>query len=521
MRRVSSFGCRVAGEAACGRAAGSRAGSAIPPTRAGAFTSTRNLKPETRTPIQLPRRGTALIVTMIVCFALAGMVLALCRSMRVELMAAGNQVAAVQADAIVRAGEQYVLGVLTTEGQDVVDLAEDQFSAVPVGDGYFWVMRPDYDDAALPAFGLVAESAKINLNTTGFEELMALPNMTDELASAIVEWRTADAAGGGGVGSGSYVKGGPFETVEELLMVSGATRQYLYGDGTAPPLGTRSGQLGFGGGLGSAGSANATVMGGGSLTTDPQVARGMYDLLTVLSVEPNTTVDGQPRLNIQNRDATARQQLRDLLNRELGGSRGNQIVDRLGRERPDDIFVMARLCNMTSAELDKVADFLTSRGGNTLQGRININTAPRAALMCLRGLDAADVDKLIAARTNIDPQSTAVGWVLDALGEKSEEIGNQVTTRSFQWSADILGVSGNGRMFKRVRIVIDARSGTPQIIYRRDLTDRGWPMDRQVLASIRAGQGAGNNFTGAGNGMGMGGGSSRGVGSSSSGGGLR
>ena len=32
------------------------------------------------------------------------------------------------------------------------------------------------------------------------------------------------------------------------------------------------------------------------------------------------------------------------------------------------------------------------------------------------------------------------------------------------------------------------QSGTPQIIYRRELTDRGWPMDKQILASLRSGQ---------------------------------
>ena len=40
------------------------------------------------------RRGTVLIVAMIVTFALAGTVLVLCRSMRVEVMAAGNLAAA-------------------------------------------------------------------------------------------------------------------------------------------------------------------------------------------------------------------------------------------------------------------------------------------------------------------------------------------------------------------------------------------------------------------------------------------
>jgi len=50
-------------------------------------------------------------------------------------------------------------------------------------------------------------------------------------------------------------------------------------------------------------------------------------------------------------------------------------------------------------------------------------------------------------------------------------------------------------------------AGASQIVFRRDLTDRGWPMDSQILASIRAGQGPGNW-----------GGSSRGSGASPQGG---
>ena len=58
-------------------------------------------------------------------------------------------------------------------------------------------------------------------------------------------------------------------------------------------------------------------------------------------------------------------------------------------------------------------------------------------------------------------------------------------------SADILAISGNGRAFKRVRIVVSVAGTTPQVIYRRDLSDQGFPMDQRLLDSLRAGQGAG------------------------------
>jgi hypothetical protein len=77
------------------------------------------------------------------------------------------------------------------------------------------------------------------------------------------------------------------------------------------------------------------------------------------------------------------------------------------------------------------------------------------------------------------------------LKERSVGLGNQITGRGGQYSADIVAVSGDGRAFKRVRIVADATGGgttaTPRILYRRDLTDQGWPLDRAILESLRGG----------------------------------
>ena len=112
-------------------------------------------------------------------------------------------------------------------------------------------------------------------------------------------------------------------------------------------------------------------------------------------------------------------------------------------------------------------------------------------LLCLPNLNSDDVDKLINARPSLDTvgaDTTSLGWVITALGDKARGLGTAITTRSLQYSADILAVSGNGRAFKRCRMVIDISSGTPVVRYRRDISDRGWPMDKSILLAIRAGQ---------------------------------
>src|SRR3954462_9160521 len=107
---------------------------------------------------QLNRRGTVLIVAMIVSFALAATVLVLCRTMRVEAAASANAAAEAQASAIAHGAEQYVMALIDQEGPGVRDLGEENFSGVRIGDGLFWIVRPDYDDDQLPLFGLVEES---------------------------------------------------------------------------------------------------------------------------------------------------------------------------------------------------------------------------------------------------------------------------------------------------------------------------------------------------------------------------
>ena len=78
---------------------------------------------------------------------------------------------------------------------------------------------------------------------------------------------------------------------------------------------------------------------------------------------------------------------------------------------------------------------------------------------------------------------------MEMLESKAIGLGSFITGRGAVYSADIVAVSGNGRAFRRVRIVVDtAGESGPRIVYRRDLTDLGWPMDPQILQGLRNGE---------------------------------
>jgi hypothetical protein len=160
-----------------------------------------------------------------------------------------------------------------------------------------------------------------------------------------------------------------------------------------------------------------------------------------------------------------------------------------------DVFDFAIKAGLSVDELARLEDAITDTTANRIR-RINVNTAPRDVLLCLQNISSSDVDALIAARRGNPLSNQSYAWVLDVLKQNAVGLGRWITGSSSHYSADLMAVSGNGRAFKRVRIVVDISQTLPRVIYRRDLTERGWPMDPSLLSSIRAGQFAGATLGG-------------------------
>ncbi len=97
-------------------------------------------------------------------------------------------------------------------------------------------------------YGVNDEAAKINLNTimaldpsgkTLYNLLMALPNMTPDVADAIVDWIDSDNKPRANGAEEDYYqtltppyhcKNGPLDSLEELLLVRGVTPELLFGN---------------------------------------------------------------------------------------------------------------------------------------------------------------------------------------------------------------------------------------------------------------------------------------------------
>lgn len=141
-----------------------------------------------------------------------------------------------------------------------------------------------------------------------------------------------------------------------------------------------------------------------------------------------------------------------------------------------------------------------STTSTTASNQINVNQAPAAVLAAfLKGISSDitddDINAILAARrTAIIDDPTATDWFQTALGAKyNPAMGTRIIGQGKQFMADIVAVSGNGRAFKRCRIVVDTMQTPAQIVYRRDLTDGGFPLDPSILAQLRAGNGDANS----------------------------
>ena len=58
--------------------------------------------------------------------------------------------------------------------------------------------------------------------------------------------------------------------------------------------------------------------------------------------------------------------------------------------------------------------------------------------------------------------------------------GDYITTRSFQFTADIAAVGAYGRGYRRVKFIFDTSDGYPKILYRQDLSRLGWAIGEKA-----------------------------------------
>jgi type II secretory pathway component PulK len=467
--------------------------------------------------------GSVLIIVLWVALGLVTITLYFANSMNYEARASDNRWTGLAADQAIEGAARYVgvvLSALATNGI-VPSVSAYQSEAVPVGESHFWLIGRPGDYQVQPDqvfFGLVDEGSKLNINTVTTNMLQGLTNLTLQLAANIIDWRDTNggtSANGDGPTIYSqfqppyFCKNGPFETIDELRLVYPMDMGTLMGEdfnrnGTLDPNEADT-------------NRNNTV--------DP----GLLEYVTVHSREPIVRSDGSSRVNISqmtpgllntllstNFDQTRISQIAANLGLSMnpgggppGGSNpgggagggggggggagggggggagggGNTGATAVTLPSPLAFYVRSR---MTFDEFSAIGTNLTVGSGSYIDGRININTAGPAVLACLPGMDSSLVQQVISYRRQNPNNLTSVAWIAEAIGSDNAAAlqalssGDYITTESYQYTADIAALGPYGRGYRRVRYIFDLSSGTPQIVYRQDLSHLGWALGKYV-----------------------------------------
>ena len=112
---------------------------------------------------------------------------------------------------------------------------------IPLSGGTFDVIHGSHDSAPLALYGAEDESGKLNVNTATREQLMRLPDMTDTIAGAIIDWRDGNHEPEADGIEGSYYEGlshpyrirdGVMRTVRKLLLVRDVSPELFFREDT-------------------------------------------------------------------------------------------------------------------------------------------------------------------------------------------------------------------------------------------------------------------------------------------------
>ena len=433
-------------------------------------------------------QGSVLIIVLWVCIGLVSIALYFANSMTYELRASDNRASGLATDQAIEGAARYVSTVLALYATNGAVPATNLYAcaAVPVGDARFWLIgrNPSGTPSTEPYFGLIDEGSKLNLNTVNTNVLSYLPNMTADLAQAIVDWRSTNSSGTYSLDYaqlGYQEKEAPFETVDELRLVYGATMDSLTGD-----------DLNGNGVL----DVNETNSTGGA-----EMNYGLLEYTTVYTREPNFHADGTTLTNVN----TARRQDLQTLFEDAGVGNAGYLAGQLVSQRPRTGYagllafcVRCETFGMSSGDFAKISDDVTTSTNTYIRGRVNIDTANLdvlTALLAGAGLDentaSGTAQSLITYRQQNPNNLTSVAWLVDALGNTSSAVqalarGDYVTTQSYQFTADIAAVGPFGRGYRRVKFIFDTSNGTPIIIYRQDLSRLGWALGEKARETFVA-----------------------------------
>ncbi len=344
------------------------------------------------------KKGLVLVAVLWVVVVLMIIVAVLGRKSRLDTKVCFARIEGLRCKWACRAGIETAIGVLnedTRESDCLTDLWSDN--------------DEDFNDILLERCSfttrVIDEASKLNVNAVTKGQLLGLPEMLEEIADAIIDWRDEnDTPSEGGVESGYYeelpfgymARNGPFRTIRELLLVKDVTDEFFYGEDT-----NFNGQLDYNERDGD--KSPPTDDG------DSELDLGWIAYLTCYSYDNNKDASGNTRVNINEGNA-------GQLGRSLGI--GSSQADSIVKGRPNNGYqsIGDLIGNQSPIGLQtfyQIVDRITISSEEKLPGKVNVNTAPEVVLAALLGGD----DTAYQIAENIITYRESLMYGIESIGE--------------------------------------------------------------------------------------------------------
>src|SRR5688572_11296987 len=329
-------------------------------------------------------------------------------------------------------------------------------------------------------FGLTDEASKLNLHTATEAMLTRLPNLTPYLAHGVLDFLDKDDLPHPQGAEQEYYDmlprpyssfNGPLSSLYELFLVRGFHPGIVHGE-----------DANFNCALD--GNENDGDEFPPTDNADSKLYPGLRAYATVCSYDLDEDNDGGIRLDLNDTGETfwqvevpgplveyinamrqAKMKIRhpaELLEAKTKLKDGKEISSGVGK-----------------ADLPLVLDKFSGTLDYHLHGLININTTSAAVLQTLPGIDESLAQTIVAARKGLRAeQRKTPAWLfeegfLDV--EKFKQVAPWLTTRSRQFSFQIIGYGIPSGRYRVLEATIDVAGYEPAVSYLRDITRLGLP----------------------------------------------
>ena len=443
------------------------------------------------------RSGMVLVVVLWVLVVLAVLVVGLAQDTRLDNAVRATAGERVTARWLARAGVHRALSVLDNDNNETDSAADawydnkEVFKNVELSGGTFSVYADRFKIENRSAYGLTDEAARLNINTASYEALTQLAGLTDITAQAIVEWREehndtivpdkteppAHDDFAQRYGRGNEL----FDTVRQLALVPGITRQTLLGEDA---------------------NLNGVIENnendGAALdppdNRDGVLDRGLLSYLTVYSYELNRDGRGIKRININQANAKTMITELELLDEQADwiiahrgtgykniaelmaddGSAETEVVvpSKTDPAPPESAEGRPRhkvLIRPDAKTFRRIADRITVTDEAVIAGRININTAPAQVLATLPDISTPLAERIVTHRTPSLEGFGNIAELLDVEGltiRQFKELAKLVTVRSNAFTIHSCGwASSSGLSHYVETVVVRDAEGRLSILY--------------------------------------------------------